>query len=111
VLLDSWHWFTSGGDLAQIKALRADQVVYVHINDAPNGVALDKHIDDQRAMPMETGVIDLPGFLKALNEIGYAGPVTAEPFNKALAQMPAEEAARVTAASVRKAWEAAGLPW
>ncbi|HPC44273.1 MAG TPA: sugar phosphate isomerase/epimerase family protein [Candidatus Latescibacteria bacterium] len=111
VLLDSWHWFTSGGNLAQIRKLRPEQVVYVHINDAPKGVALDKHIDDQRAMPMETGVIDLPGFLRALNEIGYTGPVTPEPFNKALAQMPAEEAARVTAASVKKAWEAAGLGW
>ncbi len=111
VLLDSWHWYTSGGDLAQIRRLRPEQVVYVHINDAPRGVPLDKHVDNERAMPMETGVIDLPGFLRALNEIGYAGPVTPEPFNNALRRMPPDEAARVTAASVKKAWEAAGLEW
>jgi sugar phosphate isomerase/epimerase len=111
VLLDSWHWFTSGGELAQIKKLRPEQVVYVHINDAPKGVALADHIDNQRAMPAETGVIDIAGFLKALNEIGYLGPVTPEPFNPALEKMSSEEAASVTAASVKKAWESAGLKW
>ncbi len=111
VLLDSWHWYTSGGDLAQIQGLRPEQVVYVHINDAPRGVPLEKHVDNQRAMPMETGVIDLPGFLGALDDIGYGGPVTPEPFNDALKEMPLDEAARLTAASVRKAWEAAGLEW
>jgi len=111
VLLDSWHWYTSGGTLDQIRKLRPEQVVYVHINDAPKGVPIDEHIDSQRAMPMETGVIDLPGFLRALKEIGYTGPVTPEPFNNALSQMPADEAARVTAASVKKGWEAAGLKW
>ena len=111
VLLDSWHWYTSGGDLEQVQRLRPEQVVYVHINDAPAGVALEEHIDDQRAMPMETGVIDLPGFLRALDEIGYTGPVTPEPFNEELRQMPAEQAARVTGASVKKAWQAAGLEW
>ena len=111
VLLDSWHWYTSGGNLDQIRGLRPEQVVYVHINDAPRGVPLEEHVDNKRAMPMETGVIDLPGFLRALDEIGYPGPVTPEPFNDALKQMPPEEAARVTAASVRKAWEAAGLEW
>ena len=111
VLLDSWHWYTSGGDLAQITALRPEQVIYVHINDAPKGVPLDQHVDNVRAMPMETGVIDLPGFLRTLHEIGYSGPVTPEPFNKELATLPADDAARRTAASVRKAWEAAGLRW
>ena len=111
VLLDSWHWYTSGGDLDQVRALRPERVVYVHINDAPRGVPLDMHVDNKRAMPMETGVIDLPGFLGALEDIGYEGPVTPEPFNDGLKQMPPREAARVTAASVRKAWEAAGLEW
>ena len=111
MLFDSWHWYTSGGDLEQIRSLRPEQVIYVHINDAPEGVPLDKHIDNQRAMPSETGVIDLPGFLRALDEIGYTGPVTAEPFNDELNKLSSDEAAGVTAASIRKGWEAAGLLW
>lgn len=111
ILLDCWHWYTSGGDLAQIASLRADEVVYVHVNDAPKGIERDKQIDNVRAMPMETGVIDLPGFMRALDEIGYAGPVTPEPFNKALSSMKPADAATATAQSMKRAWQAAGLKW
>jgi sugar phosphate isomerase/epimerase len=111
ILLDSWHWYTSGGDLKQITSLRPEQVVYVHVNDAPKGIERDKQIDNVRAMPMETGVIDLPGFLKALDRIGYTGPVTPEPFNKALEAMTPLDAARLTVESMKKAWKAAALAW
>jgi sugar phosphate isomerase/epimerase len=111
ILLDCWHWYTSGGDIAQITGLRSDQVVYVHVNDAPAGIERDQQVDNVRAMPMETGVIDLPGFLRALHEIGYDGPVTCEPFDKRLAEMRPLEAAMATAAAMQKAWKAAGLPW
>ncbi len=80
LLLDCWHWHTSGGTVEQIEALRPEQVVYVHVNDAPPGVSLDQYVDNQRAMPGATGVIDIAGFLGALRTIGYDGPVTPEPF-------------------------------
>jgi len=111
LLLDCWHWYTSGGSLADITALRAEQVVYVHVNDAPEGVALEDHIDNERAMPMETGVIDLPGFLKALDKIGYDGPITPEPFNDDLAAMKPIDAATTTADCMKKAWSAVGMTW
>jgi sugar phosphate isomerase/epimerase len=38
LLLDCWHWYTSGGSLDDLEALRVEQVVYVHINDAPAGI-------------------------------------------------------------------------
>jgi sugar phosphate isomerase/epimerase len=60
-------------------------------------------------MPGETGVIDIAGFLKALAAIGYDGPVTPEPFNPKLRELPAAEAARVTFASLRDIWEKAGM--
>jgi sugar phosphate isomerase/epimerase len=34
------------------------------------------------ALPMETGVIDLVGFMRALWEMGYDGPVMPEPFSQ-----------------------------
>ncbi len=111
LLLDCWHWYTSGGDLAQITNLRAEQVVYVHVNDAPAGIDRDQQVDNVRAMPMATGVIDLPGFLKALNHIGYDGPVTPEPFVPRLAEMKPLDAARLAAQAMQKAWRAAGLQW
>ena len=109
LLLDCWHWYTSGGDLGQITGLRPEQVVYVHVNDAPAGVERDEQVDNVRAMPMETGVIDLPGFLKGLDRIGYDGPVTPEPFDKRLQAMRPLDAAKAAAEAMRKAWQAAGL--
>lgn len=80
LLLDSWHWYTSGGTLEDLKKLTNSDVVYVHVNDAPRGVPLDQHVDNRRSLPGATGVIDLVGFLKALDAIGYDGPVVPEPF-------------------------------
>lgn len=80
LLLDCWHWYTSGGTLDEMAQLTNDRVVYVHVNDAPRGVPLDEHIDNKRSLPGATGVIDLVGFLKALQAIGYDGPVVPEPF-------------------------------
>jgi len=44
-------------------------------------------VDSVRALPGETGVIDIAGFLQALHAIGYSGPVTPEPFKKELGGM------------------------
>lgn len=87
LLLDAWHWYTSGGTLAQLAKLTNENVVYVHINDAPPDVPLDQQIDSVRALPGETGVINLTGFLQVLRDIGYDGPVTPEPFSARLNAM------------------------
>jgi sugar phosphate isomerase/epimerase len=100
LLLDCWHWHTSGATVDDILALRPEQVVYVHVNDAPPGVAMDDYIDNQRALPGATGVIDIRGFLRALAQIGYDGPVTPEPFGN-----PATWAKQ----SLDAIWKAAGL--
>lgn len=80
LLLDCWHWYTSGGTVDDLLRLKPEQVVYVHVNDAPTGVPVEQHIDNQRGLPGATGVIGIAGFLKALNKIGYDGPITPEPF-------------------------------
>lgn len=91
LLLDCWHWHTSGGTLAQLRALTPAQVVYVHVNDAPAGVGMDEYVDNVRGLPGETGVIDIAGFLQSLQTIGYDGPVTPEPFKKELNDLPTDE--------------------
>ena len=96
LLLDAWHWYTSHETLDDVRALRPEQVVYVHVNDAPTGVEVDEQLDNVRALPGETGVIDLQGFLGALKAIGYDGPVVCEPFNKELNDLP-DDAARLKA--------------
>jgi sugar phosphate isomerase/epimerase len=107
LLFDAWHWHTGLGTLSDIRALRAEDVVYVHINDAPAGVAVEAQVDNVRRLPGATGVIDLEGFLKALREIGYDGPVTPEPFDSELAARPPAESARVAREHLDKVWKQA----
>ncbi|MFQ6095953.1 MAG: sugar phosphate isomerase/epimerase family protein, partial [Candidatus Bathyarchaeia archaeon] len=109
VLLDSWHWYATYGTLDQLRKLKGEQVIYVHINDAPAGISIEEQIDNVRCLPGETGVIDLVGFLKALKEIQYEGPVTPEPFSKKLTEMSVTEAVKLTGESLDKVWKEAGL--
>lgn len=104
ILLDSWHLYASDGDIKEIKNLKGNDIVYVHINDAPD-IPKSQLVDNERFLPGETGVIDLVGFLKALKEIGYNGPVTPEPFNKRINLLPNEIAVRLTGGYLLKIWE------
>ena len=103
-VLDSWHWYTAHETGEDILSLSNDQIVAVDLNDAPSGIEIDEQIDSKRELPMATGVIDVATFLKSLNQIGYDGPVRAEPFNAALRKLPAEEAVAKTAAAMKKAF-------
>jgi sugar phosphate isomerase/epimerase len=110
LLLDCWHWYTSHSTVDELRALKPEQVVYVHVNDAPPGIAIDEQIDNTRALPGETGVIDIAGFLQALQQIGYDGPVTPEPFKKELKEMSSdEERLKAVGASMDKIFAQAGL--
>jgi sugar phosphate isomerase/epimerase len=101
LLLDSWHWHCSAGTVAEIAALQPEQIVHVHVNDAPLGVAREELQDLSRKLPGTTGVLDLDGFIHALADLGYDGPVTAEPFDAALHARPKDEAVSLTAKATR----------
>lgn len=100
VLLDSFHWFCAEETLDDVRGLSGRQVVVVHVNDSIAGRSLDDQVAFERELPGSTGVIDLLGFLGALREIGYDGPVTAEPMDKALNAMEDEAAIGATAKSL-----------
>jgi sugar phosphate isomerase/epimerase len=102
--LDSWHWWNAGETAADILSLKARDIIAVDLNDAPTGIPKEQQVDNHRELPCATGVIDLAAFLNALNEIGYDGPVRAEPFNQVLNKMPKEDACAATAASLKKAF-------
>jgi len=110
LLLDCWHWYTSHATVADIDRLSADQVVYVHVNDAPPDREVDAQIDTQRLLPGASGVIDIVGFLQALARIGYDGPVAVEPFNAAVTALPPADRVCVAGESLRAVWTRAGLP-
>jgi sugar phosphate isomerase/epimerase len=109
LLVDSYHWYTALGTLADLRALRVEDVVYVHVNDAPEGMAVEAQLDQVRRLPTATGVIDLAGFMGALREVGYDGPVTPEPFEQRLKEMTADDACRAAHDSMLELWRRAGL--
>jgi sugar phosphate isomerase/epimerase len=104
VVLDSWHWTMAGDTEADLLTLRPEDIVSVDLNDAPAGVPKDDQQDGKRELPCATGVIDLAGFLNALNRVGYDGPVRCEPFNKALNDLDNDAACAATAAAMKKAF-------
>lgn len=109
LLLDCWHWYTSLGTLEDLQQLTAADVVYVHVNDAPAGVAVEKQQDQVRRLAGVTGVIDLRGFLGTLDRIGYAGPVAVEPFDARLRALPVDDRVERVAQSLGAAFASAGV--
>lgn len=112
LMLDSWHLHTAGETVADLDRLSNPEVVVVHVNDAPAGLERDEQIDTTRTLPMETGVIDLVGFMGKLRTMGYDGPVMAEPFSQSLMELAANDslaAAEATARSLARLWQAAEL--
>ncbi|MAE67135.1 MAG: hypothetical protein CMJ18_22980 [Phycisphaeraceae bacterium] len=102
LLLDSFHWFTSAATIDDIRRLRSEQIALVHVNDGIAGRGPDEQIDNERALPGETGVIDLQGFFGALREIAYDGPIAVEPFMQELGDVPASNAVKRVADSLRR---------
>ena len=86
-------------------------MVYVHVNDAPLGRDVDEQIDNQRLLPGASGVIDIAGFLQALERMGYDGRVVAEPFNAELNALPPAERVRLTGQTMARIWAQAGIEW
>ncbi len=109
LLLDCFHWYTSRGTVDDLARLRAEQIVYAHVNDAPAGRDIDEQKDKERLLPGASGVIDIVGFLQSLDRMGYDGPVAVEPFDAAVQALPPEERVRAAGASLARVWGQAGL--
>ncbi len=112
VLFDVWHHYTAHGTIDGIDNLKASDVLYVHVNDAPEGLEIDEQIDNDRRMPLATGVIDAPEMLRRLAKIGFDGPVATEPFLASLSELGAKDpaaAAKQTAESTQALLDAAGV--
>jgi sugar phosphate isomerase/epimerase len=103
LVLDTWHWWTAGDTAAELLALTNADVVSVDLNDAPKGLAKAQQKDNERELPVATGVIDTATFVSALQKIGYDGPVRAEPFNKALNALENEPACAAVSAALHQA--------
>lgn len=103
LVLDTWHWWTSGDTVEDLLSLKNEEVVSVDLNDAPAGLQKRDQLDNARELPASTGVIGVGEFVNALVRIGYDGPIRPEPFNKPLNELENDEACAATIAAMKKA--------
>ena len=108
LLLDVWHWHHAGATTEDIIAAGREAIVHVHFNDAPN-LPPEQIRDNQRLLPGE-GVIDLVGFLRALQKIGYTDALSVEVFGRGLKDMPPEDAAKLGLNASLGVFKKAGVP-
>jgi sugar phosphate isomerase/epimerase len=106
--LDAWHWHHAGGSVADIIAAGKDRIVVVHFDDAPD-LPADQIRDNQRLLPGE-GIINLTGFLQALEKIGYEDSLSVEVFGRGLKEMPPRESAKLCLDSSVAVFKKAGVP-
>jgi sugar phosphate isomerase/epimerase len=104
LVLDSWHWYTAHETADDLRTLSNSDVIACDLNDAPRGLPIDEQIDNRRNLPTDTGVIDLRQFLGILVEIGYDGPIRAEPFNQELNALDDDAAVAATGKAMRRAF-------
>ena len=106
VTLDAWHWYHSGGTVADIRAAKGARILHIHVSDA-KPMPPEEVQDNMRYLAGE-GVIDLVGFFQALKAIGYQGGVAPETIGPRIPDgMPPEESAKLaleaTTAILKKA--------
>jgi sugar phosphate isomerase/epimerase len=93
-----------------LRAIPAERIVCVAISDADPEVVGDLIEDTtrRRRLPGE-GSFDLVGFLRLLDEMGVAAPVTVEILSDEQNARPTDEAARVAIAATLAVMQEAGF--
>jgi 4-hydroxyphenylpyruvate dioxygenase len=93
LILDSFHTLAIKDDPRPIAELKGDRIFFVQLADAPN-ISMDvlswsRHF---RCFPGQ-GDLDIPGFLAAVLEAGYSGPISLEIFNDDFRAAPTRQTA------------------
>lgn len=103
IQLDAFHWFCAGESKRDLLKLKPYEIVTVDLNDAKAGRTAAEQLDWERELPADSGVVNIKDFLSALVEIGYDGPVRAEPFNAELNKLENDQALEKTIDAMRNA--------
>jgi len=94
ILLDTFHFFESGGRPDDLSKVGVEKIFHVHVNDYPDAsldsdsaetLSLIEKTRNYRCMP-GMGGYDLRGFLNQLKMIGYDGWISLEVLNPAISE-------------------------
>ncbi len=105
LLLDIWHVQRSGAkDFRTLAELPTSAILAVELNDAraePEGGLFEDTLNGR--LPCGEGEFDIAGFIGALWQAGYRGPVGVEILSPRFRALEPEEAARISHGSSRAA--------
>ena len=101
--IDAWHHFRGADDEDLLRAVPAERVFAVQVDDGPRTpVDADYYTDCTRnRQPLGEGEFDLPGFLRVLGETGVRLPLSVEVMSTELLRLPVEEVAQQLADTTR----------
>ncbi|MBR4866331.1 MAG: sugar phosphate isomerase/epimerase [Clostridia bacterium] len=96
-IFDTFHWYTGSRrpDDLYFALQNTHRLVNIHLNDGVAGRTPDQQKDLERALPMETGVIDSRSIYQLFEKSPYDGPCVLEPMmptTTRFASIPADEA-------------------
>lgn len=102
VLIDAWHMFRGGIDIAEIGRLPASRIISVELNDAAAEPIGDPWNDTlHHRLPCGEGSFDLAGFMGEIRKSGYRGPLAVEILSAVHRNKPLEEAVRLSFGSLQ----------
>jgi len=99
MLLDTWHFCAGGSRPEELSALRGDRLFMVHVSDCPARAPFTA----QRAESYWPGEGDAPleELLRNVRATGYDGPCSVEVMDPNVLALPAEEAIRRAAETMK----------
>ncbi|HUS80231.1 MAG TPA: sugar phosphate isomerase/epimerase [Armatimonadota bacterium] len=99
-LVDLFHFYVGGSELADLRAMPLELLTMVHVDDAPPG-DLEQLKDADRVMPGD-GVMPVVEMLRICAEKGYEGWASLELFGDKYRQMEPEQAGEIGLKAVER---------
>jgi sugar phosphate isomerase/epimerase len=106
--VDSWHHFRGRADDDLLRAMRADRVFMIQLDDGPRSPRDPDFVTDttQHRLPPGDGEFDLVHFLRLLGDLGVAAPISVEVLSAELATRRAADVAELLGAATRQVVDA-----
>jgi sugar phosphate isomerase/epimerase len=107
LLVDTWHFFSSGAPWSLLRSLDCGRIALVHVNDAPAPAGYDVvHESRHRRLPPGAGTFPLAEFVTVMKTVGYDGPISGEVLSARLRRLRPADAAREIMDGLREHWPA-----
>ena len=108
VLVDAYHYYRGNPDEGALRAVPADRVNCIQLDDADAEMVGDYMEDTcvRRRLPGQ-GALDVVGLMRVLDDMGVDAPVSVEVMSTEMQALPVEDAAHLAHDTTRAVLDAA----